>query len=341
MAHNVKMLSYNCRGLNNTQYRKKLFLWFQDQNLDIIMLQETFCTSKLETYLKSEWKGQILLGLSDSVHSRGVAILLSENFKGTVLNSYASDDGRVVIANIELFGEIISLSSIYAPTVEAERINFFNNLKNTLMSNSMNTDNIIMAGDFNTCLRNIDRMPDLGRVDRSVTNLNSLLKTCKLNDLWMTHHPQSPGFTYYDKKTRSRSRLDYIMMSDVSLLEVKNIKITEPIKELGIIDHSAVKATFSLKTQPKGGGYWKLNNSILKDEEFQTGLVETIKNTVSTYSDLRSKQLMWEIVKVSVREFSIKYSKVKANSKAKTAENVQDEIDVINNKVMMLETKTH
>ena len=48
---------------------------------------------------------------------------------------------------------------------------------------------------------------------------------------------------------------------------------------------------------------------------------------------------MWEIVKVSIREFSINYSKVKANSKAKTAENIQDEIDVINNKVLMLETK--
>ena len=166
------MLSYNCRGLNNTSYRKKLFLWLQDQNLDIIMLQETFCTSKLEPYLKSEWKGTVLLGISDSCHSRGVAILLSENFKGTVLNTHASDDGRVITANVELYDEIISLSSVYAPTVEAERILFFNNLKTTLIANSMNTDNIIIAGDFNTCLRNIDRLPNLGRVDRSVKKIN-------------------------------------------------------------------------------------------------------------------------------------------------------------------------
>ena len=94
----------------------------------------------------------------------------------------------------------------------------------------MNTDNIIIAGDINTCLRNIDRLPNLGRVDRSVKNLTCLMNTCKLKDLWITHYPQNPGFTYYDKKNRSRSRLDYIMMSDMSLLEVKNIKVTEPIK---------------------------------------------------------------------------------------------------------------
>ena len=76
-----------------------------------------------------------------------------------------------------------------------------------------------------------------------------------------------------------------------------------------------------------------------KDVDFQTGLVDTINNTVNSYSDLKSKQLMWEIVKVNIREFSIKYSKLKANRNAKTIENVQDEIDVISNKVLLLESK--
>ena len=67
--------------------------------------------------------------------------------------------------------------------------------------------------------------------------------------------------------------------------------------------------------------------------------MDTINNTVYSYSDLKSKQLMWEIVKVNIREFSIKYSKLKANRKAKTIKNVQDEIDVISNKVLLLESK--
>ena len=200
MAQKICILSYNCRGLNNDSNRKKLFLWLQEQKLDIIMLQETFCTDKLEPFLKNEWKGQIFLGNTDSSHSRGVAVLFKDNFDGTVLNTYTSNDGRIVIVNIQLYDEIISVCSIYAPSIETERINFFGNLTTTLRTHCMNIENIIFAGDLNTCLRDIDRLPNLGRHDRSSRILVDLIKTCKLNDLWVSHHAQAPGFTYYDKK---------------------------------------------------------------------------------------------------------------------------------------------
>ena len=61
MAQKICILSYNCRGLNNDSNRKKLFLWLQEQKLDIIMLQETFCTDKLEPFLKMNGKARYFL----------------------------------------------------------------------------------------------------------------------------------------------------------------------------------------------------------------------------------------------------------------------------------------
>ena len=43
------IVTFNCRGLNETTKRQKLFAWFESE----IFLQETFCT--FEHILKSGW----------------------------------------------------------------------------------------------------------------------------------------------------------------------------------------------------------------------------------------------------------------------------------------------
>ena len=55
MSQEIKILSYNCRELNNYAKRRKWFSWFENQKLDIIMLHETFCIDKLEPYMRASW----------------------------------------------------------------------------------------------------------------------------------------------------------------------------------------------------------------------------------------------------------------------------------------------
>ena len=203
MAKEIKILSYNCRGLNNYTKRQKLFSWFQNQKLDIIMLQETFCTNKLEPYLRASWKGEIKLTLSDSSHSRGVAILFQRNFAGKVLNHHSSKDGRLLIVNIEFAGEIISLVSLYAPNNEYDRIAFFKAVTHLLKTHCDNLNNIVVGGDFNTCVRVIDRHPTATKTDHSIAILNEMMQSCQLIDVWSMKHPTTPGFTYFDKKTKA------------------------------------------------------------------------------------------------------------------------------------------
>ena len=124
MSQEFKILSYNCHGLNDYAKRRKLFSWFESQTLDIIMLQETFCTDKLEPYMRASWKGKVKLSLTDSSHSRGVAILFHKKFAGIILDSYSLKDG-LIIANVELAGEMLSLVSLYAPNNESDKIIFF------------------------------------------------------------------------------------------------------------------------------------------------------------------------------------------------------------------------
>ena len=60
----------------------KDIVWLKEQEVDVIFLQETFCTQKLEPVFKTDWNGSSFHCIINSSHSRGVAILFSENFKG-------------------------------------------------------------------------------------------------------------------------------------------------------------------------------------------------------------------------------------------------------------------
>ena len=338
MGEQIKILSYNCRGLHDHVKRRKLFLWFQDQKIDIVMLQETFCTPKLEPYLRASWDGEVRLSLTDSCHSRGVAILFRKDFPGKVVDCYSTKDGRLVIVNIELLGETISLVSLYTPNNETEKINFFKSVTNVIKSNCQNLNNLIV-GDFNTSLKVIDRYPVAARIDRCIASLNNMLQSCKLVDSWNTKYPSTPGFTYYDKKNKCHSRLDYMMIGKHSSIKLKQIEITQPIRDIHIVDHSAIKVTFSFLPHPKGKGYWKLNNSVLKDDEYTKGINDTIDTTVNSYIKLNSHQLIWEILKVNIKEFSINFCKAKAKSlKSKCNEN-QIELDSINKVIAGIQIK--
>ena len=90
-----------------------------------ICLQETFCTKTFEPYFKSRWKGSVLLSLTDSSHSTGVAVMFKQNFKGDVISSYSSNDGRILLINVQIYDTIFTIVSVYAPTSEGERGLFF------------------------------------------------------------------------------------------------------------------------------------------------------------------------------------------------------------------------
>ena len=85
-----------------------------------------------------------------------------------------------------------------------------------------------MAGDFNCCLNLSDRFPVSARSDKSVKSIANLLQNCKLTDSWLQSNPENPGYTYFDKKFNSYSRLDYILLSkDINLKQTRGSKMPQ------------------------------------------------------------------------------------------------------------------
>ena len=101
-----------------------MFNWLHKINLDIIFLQETYCKLNFMKCFNILWKGKILHSVTDSAHSHGVCIMFKNNLNVEILNTKSCDMGCLLLVNIKVNDEIITLVNIYAPNSETDRTIF-------------------------------------------------------------------------------------------------------------------------------------------------------------------------------------------------------------------------
>ena len=97
-------------------------------------------------------------------------------------------------------------------------------------------------------------------------------------------------------------------------------------------DHSGVRVSIR-PTDGKhqnGASFWKFNNSLLKNEEFTTGLKNYIKiDLKSECNDITSKQVKWEFTKFKIKTWSIKMSKKIASNRRKDEKELESQINIL------------
>ena len=74
----LKIATINVRGLKNKNKRLLLANWFNEHKIDILCIQETYCTKKFKSSFRREWQnfaGKIKHCYTDSNHSRGISII--------------------------------------------------------------------------------------------------------------------------------------------------------------------------------------------------------------------------------------------------------------------------
>lgn len=75
------------------------------------------------------WKGKTFHAYSDSVFSRGVTILFKENLDIKIMNFKKSLDGRKMLLNVDINGEIFSIFNVYALNIFKQQTNFLYKIK--------------------------------------------------------------------------------------------------------------------------------------------------------------------------------------------------------------------
>ena len=81
---NLKIISLNVRGLNNSIKRSKIFKWLHRQTAYCYFLLESFSTKQTIDIWESEWGGKIFYS-QGSNHSKGLMILVNPWYKLEVI----------------------------------------------------------------------------------------------------------------------------------------------------------------------------------------------------------------------------------------------------------------
>jgi len=101
-------------------------------------------------------------------------------------------------------------------------------------------------------------------------------------------------------------------------------------------DHSMITLDLSLHANHRGPGFWKLNTSFLTEIEYVNLIKSVIKDVQDEYAedDTLTPALLWDMIKLKIREASIHYAKnkskkIREREKAleKTISRLEKEID--------------
>ena len=97
-------------------------------------------------------------------------------------------------------------------------------------------------------------------------------------------------------------------------------------------DHSLITIKVALHSSQRGPGLWKLNFSFLSTINYVNQIRKAIQEVLAEYeNDDDVNQLLWEMIKLKVREQSLKYAADKKAKLNRKEEELEGRINVLQN----------
>ena len=308
----LHICTVNCKGLQQSEKRNRLIEWTNQQKCNILFMQETHFTETLTNKLYTEFRGNLFLSNGVS-NARGIAIWLKKELDFKIIDSHKDTEGRFLLLNVEINEDVFTLVNIYGPNNNKARNTFFKYVKTSIDKYSLGQ--IVIGGDFNDILSENDTKTKVQnkKFDKPVNSLKTLIKSLKLKDIWREKNLTKTQFTWSRKNRSESTRIDYFLIGT----EAKKNCVSCDIRPVAIqyTDHNSVSLKINIDRGNKGRGYWKLNSSILEDDQY----INIIKNLIKKYKERakthNSLDILWDNLKIEIRDYSISYCKQKSRMK--------------------------
>ena len=94
-------------------------------------------------------------------------------------------------------------------------------------------------------------------------------------------------------------------------------------------DHKALTIDLVFNKNKRGEGYWKLNNALLKEQDYVNMINLEIGRIITTYHNCASKQELLELIKVIVKENSIAYAICRKKKRLCKVSQLEKEIETL------------
>ena len=289
------------------------------------MLQEVHCSQDTTDICICEWGYKALFSCCSS-NKAGVGILFNNNFNFQIHKVFSDPNGRFLICDIVAESKRLTVANIYAPNEDDP--NYFQVFFDHL-SNFKCEEIIIMGGDFNLVLDvEKDKTGGLARTHKNALKvIRDFSENLDLTDIWRLFNPEVRRYTWRQNQPVIHCRLDFFLVSESSLCDVTHADIFPGFKT----DHSMITLSVALHSNLRGKGFWKLNTSLLSETRYVQEIKTAIESTVNQYKDDTSVNpaLLWEMIKLKVREKSISYVAYKNVTIRKREEMLEREISLL------------
>ena len=133
-------------------------------------------------------------------------------------------------------------------------------------------------GDFNTSLTPMDRS-SRQKINKETQALNDTLNKMDFIDIYRTFHPKTADYTFFSYAHRTFSRIDQILGHKSSLGKFKKIEIISSI----FSDPNTMRSDINYREKYiKNTNTWRLNNTLLNNQEITEENKEEIKKYLET-----------------------------------------------------------
>lgn len=341
MSDKITIFSQNCQGLANPKKRRAMFRHVRTKKYNIVCLQDVHIQSQQESYIKAEWGYDAYFSSFNSC-SRGVMILLNNNFEHKVEKVITDINGNYLMLDINIQGQNFILVNVYGPNEDKPK--FYTELRKQYKS--FNNDYIIMCGDWNLVIN-----PDLDTNNylhinnpRARQELLNIIDEDEFLDIYRIINEEKREYTWSRRNpVRKQARLDFFLTTFECFWYTSETSIIPGYRS----DHSGILLELEFNANEKGRGYWKFNNSLLKDKKYIDLVKDTLSEVKQTYT-LKDKeknidnsesefiindQLFLETLLLMIRGNTIRYSSFKKKQKQQEETKLENDIKLLEEEV--------
>ena len=150
----------------------------------------------------------------------------------------------------------------------------------------------IFAGDFNLVIDQDKDTKNYLHLNNPLARqeLKSQMQNYNLVDIWRELHPDDRVFTWQKYNENKMSRLDFFLISSSLLPFIQKADIVPSFCS----DHSGITLEIDFTKFKRGRGFWKFNNSLLKDPLYVEQIKVTVKRVVAQYAVINDDENFFE-----------------------------------------------
>ena len=345
MGDSLKIASLNCRGLGDFYKRRDVFSFLREKNFSLYLLQDTHFTSDIEERISREWGYHVYFS-SFTSNSRGVAILVNNNFEYKLLHMSKDDNGNILSIKISAFDKEFVIVCLYGPNNDSPE--FYTQVEEMIESFGP-TEHIVIGGDWNLVMNfDLDCFNYCRRNNVNATEkVYDMLTNLGLLDVYRELNPETRRFTWRRSNPCQQSRLDFFLTSDVLSPFVENVDIKPGYKT----DHSLITVIFQFAEEVKRNQFWKFNTSLLTDKHYLdeiNKLIEDVKIEYAAFPYIRdtikdipisdltltiNDQLFLDVLLMKIRSKTISFASYKKRKFEESEKKLLIDIDLLEKKI--------